>query len=48
MIYRSDQQHPTKINFKCPSCMSKVDLKDVVEKKGQFGCIDCVKELWHF
>ena len=46
-IKQSVPELPT-VFFKCPFCNSKVDLKYVVEKKGQFGCVDCIKKVNKF
>lgn len=35
---------PTSIDgFNCPSCRIEVDITDIFVKKGNLGCVNCLK-----
>lgn len=34
---------PEAVSIICPSCQAEVTTKEIIEKKGHVGCINCIR-----
>ena len=39
----SDSRQQSGENFTCPSCNSTVTMKELIERRGSFCCVNCVR-----
>lgn len=38
-----EPREPVKVGIVCPSCESEVGFNEIIEKKGNIGCVNCIK-----
>lgn len=34
---------PETVSIICPSCQAEVTTREIIEKRGRLGCINCIK-----